>query len=127
VSPGARRRDPAWRAFAGALAFLAAPPAHAHERWADGSLVPPWVKAACCGPSDVHHLTADQVHLDGDRHVYRIDGYPYPIPTEKLLPSQDGDWWVFYEPAGVHCDHEGGGCHEDGPGPVFCFFGPLGM
>ena len=47
--------------------------AGAHDVWSDGDPVPAWVKAQCCGPSDAHHLTAEQVHVTGEG--YRLDGY----------------------------------------------------
>jgi hypothetical protein len=66
----------------------------AHERWANGDPVPAWVKAACCGPEDVHHLSPEQVHLiEG---AWRVDGYPDPIPVGTELPSPDGEYWIFY-------------------------------
>jgi len=33
-------------------------PAAAHDKWANGVEVPSWVKRSCCGPEDVHRLTA---------------------------------------------------------------------
>jgi hypothetical protein len=41
-------------------------PASAHDLWANGTAVPDWVKKSCCGPEDVHHLTAQQVHAMAD-------------------------------------------------------------
>ena len=85
--------------------------AEAHERWADGGPVPAWVKQQCCGPADAHHLQPAQVHVTPAG--YRVDGYRDVIPEDRLLPSPDGDWWVFYAtmPNG----------RQD---PVYCFFGP---
>jgi hypothetical protein len=87
-------------------------PAAAHDRWANGEPVPAWVKAACCGPDDVHHLRPDQVHQVGSE--YRVDGYPDPIPIGKAQPSPDGDYWIFYKhfPAGDYSQ-------------VYCFFTPF--
>lgn len=86
-------------------------PAPAHERWADGGPVPAWVKAQCCGASDAHHLTADQVHVTPEG--YRVDGYARVIREDRLLPSPDGSWWVFYR------------TYDDGSqSTVYCFFGP---
>lgn len=78
-----------------AAALVAAVPALAHDQWADGSPVPAWVKGACCGPQDVHHLKPEQVSRNkaGD---YVLDVYPDPIPAKTALPSQDGDYWVFF-------------------------------
>ena len=75
--------------------------ARAHDQWADGTPVPSWVKGACCGPTDVHHLTPDQVHREGDN--WRIDIWPGVIPASKVLPSQDGDYWAFFDASMMHC------------------------
>jgi hypothetical protein len=69
--------------------------ARAHDVWADGKAVPAWVKAACCGPDDVHHLRPDQVHRISDDY-YMVDCYPNRIPASNAQPSQDGDYWIFY-------------------------------
>ena len=103
---------PAVAAVAGlSLAAFFPRPVPAHERWASGEPVPAWVKAQCCGPADAHHLTADQVHVTPDG--YRLDGYSRVIREDKLLPSPDGSWWVFYRD------------YDDGSqSTVYCFFGP---
>ena len=85
--------------------------ARAHDLWADGGPVPGWVKAQCCGPSDAHHLTAGQVHVTP--HGYRLDGCSRAIAQDKLLPSPDGSWWVFYRD-----------CDDGSQSTVHCFFGP---
>jgi len=85
----------------------------AHDLWADGSIVPPWIKAACCGPDDVHHLRPDQVHRISDDY-YMVDGYRHRIPAKDALPSQDGDYWIFYR------DGRGGN-----QSMVYCFFVPM--
>ncbi len=86
-------------------------PVPAHERWASGDPVPAWVKAQCCGPADAHRLTAGQVHLTPEG--YRVDGYSRAIKQDRLLPSPDGSWWVFYRD------------YDDGSqSTVYCFFGP---
>ena len=85
--------------------------AHAHDRWDDGEPVPAWVKTECCGPTDAHHLRPDQVRRNaaGD---YVLDIYPDPIPAQIALPSQDGDYWLFfYNDYGFY-------------GSVRCFFVP---
>ena len=85
--------------------------ARAHDRWADGDPVPGWVKSQCCGASDAHHLTAGQVHVTPGG--YKLDGYSRVIREDKLLPSPDGSWWVFYRD------------YDDGSqSTVYCFFGP---
>ena len=93
---------------------MSSEPALAHDQWVDGSAVPGWVKDACCGPDDVHHLAPDQVHRVAGG--YRIDGYPWVIPDARLLPSRDGDWWAFYR--------LGEGSEFTS---VYCFFGPMGF
>ena len=96
--------------FAGALSVG---PAQAHDYWSNGRAVPAWVKAACCGPEDVHHLTPDQVHRISDGY-YMVDGYNRPGPVSSALPSQVGDYWIFYR------DNLGG--TQSG---VYCFFVPM--
>lgn len=83
----------------------------AHEQWADGSIVPPWVKASCCGPEDVHHLKHSQVQARPDG--WHVEGYKQVIAYGRELPSQDGDYWIFYKnyPDGTQT-------------PVYCFFTP---
>jgi hypothetical protein len=85
--------------------------AHAHDSWTDGSPVPAWVKSSCCGPEDVHHLTARQVQAKSDG--WHVDGYRQVLAYGKELPSQDGDYWIFYRelPDGSQT-------------PVYCFFAP---
>lgn len=91
--------------------ILASFPAMGHDTWADGSPVPPWVKAQCCGTQDVHHLSAGRVHIMADG--YHIDGIKTVVPMTRALPSMDGDFWAFWSPLGE-------------PEPViFCFFAPL--
>lgn len=81
-------------ALGGLLALCAGNPASAHDQWANGDPVPAWVKQACCGPDDVHHLTREQVHETADG--WRVDGYPDIIPIGTEQPSPDGDYWIFY-------------------------------
>src|SRR5262249_12272909 len=91
--------------------LTAAAPALAHDQWANGNPVPPWVKASCCGPEDVHHLTHAEVHaMAGGWHV---DGLRQVGADGRRLPSQDGDYWIFYKnfPDGSQT-------------PVYCFFAP---
>jgi hypothetical protein len=106
------------RSFAlvlGSFLGLSSSGAKAHDYWSDGSPVPPWVKAACCGPEDVHHLRPEQVHRISDQ-FYEVDGYQYRIPVQSALPSQDGDYWIFYR------DISGGSQSS-----VYCFFVPMGF
>src|SRR5271170_2070875 len=82
------------------LFALSAGGAEAHDYWSDGKPVPDWVKASCCGPADAHHLRPDQVHRISDDY-YSVDGYVRRIPVGQALPSQDGDYWIFYRADGV--------------------------
>jgi hypothetical protein len=100
-------------------------PSYAHDSWADGKAVPNWVKDSCCGPAEVHHLRPDQVHkVSGDeakklrpkyanfvgRHLeyYVVDGYLRPIYANgpNVIPSQDGDYWLFYDDGGKQCSDQ---------------------
>jgi hypothetical protein len=91
--------------------LLIASRAHAHDQWANGAPVPPWVKASCCGPEDVHHLTAAQVHAMPDG--WHVEGFSGVIAYGRELPSQDGDYWIFYR------------TFSDGTQtPAYCFFAP---
>jgi hypothetical protein len=91
---------------------LAAGSASAHDVWANGETVPEWVKKACCGPADAHHLTAGQVHILPDG--FRVDGYFEMIPKEKAQPSADGDYWIFYRTLS-----------NGQQSMVYCFYAPL--
>ncbi|MGO9423440.1 hypothetical protein [Roseiarcus sp.] len=97
------------------LGGLAVRPAAAHDVWANGVIVPGWVKSACCGPDDAHHLRPEQVHRVSDDY-YTVDGYRYRIPARAALPSQDGDYWIFYRDDG-----------SGGQSTVYCFFVPMGF
>ena len=97
------------------LCCLTCRPAAAHDFWASGDIVPGWVKSSCCGPDDAHHLRPDQVHRVSDDY-YMVDGYRYRIPAREALPSQDGDYWIFYRDNGV-----------GGQSAVYCFFVPMGF
>jgi hypothetical protein len=86
-------------------------PAGAHDLWSNGIVVPEWVKASCCGPDDMHHLTARQVHAMADG--WHVEGYRQVLAYGRELPSQDGNYWVFYK-----SDPDGSQT------PVYCFFAP---
>lgn len=108
-----------------ALAFVS--PALAHDEWANGGPVPAWVKASCCGPADAHHLRPDQVHRVSDEY-YEVDGYKRKIPAQQALPSQDGEYWIFYREGGEkQCAPEapGGKCWTEDQSGVYCFFVPM--
>jgi hypothetical protein len=105
--------------FVGVTARLAAAfalgvaPAVAHDLWSNGKPVPSWVKAACCGEADAHRLRPDQVRQN-DRGDYLVQGYRDPIAAKFALPSEDGDYWIFYRD------------NLDGSrSAVFCFFVPM--
>lgn len=94
-----------------AMVSVGVPVARAHDLWADGSPVPAWVKAACCGPNDVHHLVPSQVHALRDG--WHVDGYNSAVPYGTELPSEDGDYWGFW------ADYPHGGQSR-----MYCFFTP---
>jgi len=80
--------------------------AHAHERWADGSSVPAWIKSACCGEADAHVLGPSDYWIDANG--FHVVGVNAIVPLDKVLPSQDGKVWAFYaasagENASVYC------------------------
>ena len=94
------------------------PSALAHDVWADGSQIPVWVKSACCGKDEAHLLRPSQVHkVEGG---YRIDGYPLIVPDTSALPSQDGNYWAFYQIYGIVND-------KPQVSNIRCFFVPLGV
>lgn len=88
-------------------------PAWAHEKWSNGEVVPKWIKQACCGPSDVHHLTPEQVHLH-EGGSWSVDGYNKVIPPRTELYSPDGEYWIFYK------------TFDDGTqSSIYCWFVPM--
>lgn len=90
--------------------------------------IPDWIKSTCCGPQDAHKLRADQVHRRDNGHGdewWEVDGYYGPqnpsssgvlahIPDGEALPSQDGNYWIFYADYG-----------PGGQSGVYCFFVPM--
>ncbi len=88
--------------------------AEAHDLWANGTPIPKWIKASCCTAADAHHLRPDQVRRVSESY-YEVEGYFQRIPAAEALPSQDGDYWIFYK------DNKSGS--QTG---VFCFFVPMG-
>jgi hypothetical protein len=97
-----------------AASLLLASSAFAHNEWTNGAPVPAWVKNACCGPEDVHHLTAEQVRAMKDG--WHVDGYPRVLAYGQELPSEDGDYWIFYR---INMSGE-----DVSYSPVYCFFAP---
>jgi hypothetical protein len=123
-------------------------PTYAHDYWTDGKAVPNWIKASCCGPADVHHLRPDQVHkVSGDEakklrpnyakfvgahlNYFVVDGYFRPIYADgpNVIPSQDSDYWLFYNDGGKQCGGQpgdgGSRCYEQPQSDVYCFFVPM--
>lgn len=94
------------------FSLASAPAALSHDQWSNGGKVPDWVKQSCCGPADAHHLTPDQVHDMGTYYI--VDGYHRKIPHDQVLPSQDGDYWIFYNNYSTY-----------GQSAVYCFFVPM--
>jgi hypothetical protein len=80
--------------------------------------IPDWIQSTCCGPEDVHHLTAAQVQRNDDG-TYQVDGYRQPIPAARAQPSQDSDYWIFYRDT---ASSTGGDSSQSG---VYCFFIPM--
>lgn len=74
--------------------LLGITPCTAHDFWADGTAVPVWVKSSCCGADDAHLLREDQIHVLSDG--IHIDGRENIVPYDKVLPSQDGQIWGFW-------------------------------
>lgn len=91
------------------VAWVLLSPALAHDRWADGSPVPAWVKGYCCGPA--HHYRYDEVKITPDGFV--LPDYRKVIPMTKALPSEDGDYWAFF------VTYANGEQSE-----IYCFFAP---
>lgn len=79
--------------------------AQSHERWANGSAIPAWVKSSCCGPADANLLDISQIH--DVKGGYQIEGLDNIVPEDRTFDSQDGQVWAFYTPgtpkAFVHC------------------------
>lgn len=97
--------------------------------------IPDWIQKSCCGPQDVHKLRADQIYNQGDYYV--VDGYHERIPktlagkpNDKIMASQDGDYWIFY--ADNAAGWQGGmyGSHpyyQNASQSFYCFFLPMAL
>lgn len=94
------------------LFLILSTPSLAHDRWANTEPVPPWVKKACCGPDDAHHLRPEQVQQTSAG--WQVEGYNKLIPNGAELPSPDGTYWIFYRtfPDGSQTS-------------AYCFFVPI--
>ena len=92
---------------------ICASPTMAHEQWSNGKPVPDWVRSACCGPEESHHLSPSQVHAMPDG--WHVDGAHQVIAYGREFRSEDGEYWIFYRD------------YEDGTQIVFCFFAPEQM
>ena len=104
--------------------LMFASPALAHDTWANGDKVPDWVKKSCCGPADAHHLRPEQVHDMGD--WYEVDGYHGnggKISKKVVIPSQDGNYWIFY--ADYPAQQGMMGKQAASQSGVYCFFVPM--
>ena len=116
--------------FAGWCIF-GAPPAKAHDYWSTGQEVPVWVKQSCCGQADAHKLKGLGLDVHeaecGGKLCYRVDGFNGLVPYSSVLPSQDGDWWIFYREAGQSCPMESGKCEQLPQSQAFCFFVPMSL
>ena len=97
-----------------AAAFLlGAAPAVAHDQWANGKAVPAWIRSACCG-SGGRASSPARSGLANARGDYVVEGYHEPLAARFALPSQDGEYWIFYRD------------NLDGSqSAVFCFFVPM--
>lgn len=84
--------------------------ADAHQRWADGTEIPSWVKSVCCGKSDAHLLDDEDVTEDAEGN-YHIRGFNSVVKREAALPSQDNRISAFY---------------GNPDGMMYCFFVPMG-
>lgn len=87
--------------------------AAAHTQWVNGDAVPAWVKKSCCGPADAHPLDPSQVVEDGNGYVVTTGTLTLHVRRDHALPSQDGQYWIFYPPEEKHPY-------------IYCFFVPMG-
>jgi hypothetical protein len=111
------RRDPnatcSWLTIA--FLVLGTYEALAHDRWANNDPVPDWVKASCCGKTEAHEVSSEDVHHNANEGYYTFDnGYQGKVNDKQAIPSEDGHYWIFYS-----CPYEN--C------AVRCFFVPLGF
>lgn len=93
------------------LLSLASFPATGHDKWANGEQVPQWVSTACCGQADAHILGSNDYWIDA--HGFHVVGIDQAVPIDKVLPSQDGKVWAFYNVRSrdgvIHCVFYSGG------------------
>ena len=83
-----------------ALSLTLSHPSKAHDKWANNVAVPPWVKAACCGPNDVHLIDLKDIERgDGG---YMVAGNHW-FPDDHVFDSMDGEVWAFYDSIGNYC------------------------
>lgn len=81
--------------FLAAILAVATPgTARAHDKWADGTDVPSWVKSSCCGKEDAHILGPDDYAIEPDG--FHVKGVDMVVPMDLVKPSQDGQVWAFY-------------------------------
>jgi hypothetical protein len=114
--------------FAGPIPFSAPDIFVYKSARAEGApALPDWIQASCCGPGDAHKLRVDQVHRTNEG-FYRVDGYDRDIPASWAIPSQDGDYWIFYAgyPEGDTCSAQGACSHHAASqSSLYCFFVPM--
>ncbi len=87
-----------WRIIVIAALWSAATEVQAHEKWADGTIVPAWVKSACCGPQDVHVIDSDDVTGPNKQGFYHVKDIDTLVPSDRVYDSLDGVTYVFYAP-----------------------------
>lgn len=87
-----------WRVIVIAALWSAATQTQAHEKWANSTPVPAWVKSACCGPNDAHVIDSSDVSGPDKGGNYRVKDIETIVPGERVYDSLDGETWVFYDP-----------------------------
>jgi hypothetical protein len=61
----------------------------AHETWAKGTPVPPWVKSWCCSVADAHRLSLGQIRrVDGG---WSVEGFAHIVPDDRVSPLKRRD------------------------------------
>jgi len=108
------------------LVALAATPAAAHDFECGGRPVPSDVKLSCCGKADHHFVDPANVSRDaaGD-WIVRSGPWTFAIPDEKVQPSDDGCFHIFYEDRQSSAYEHGAEFRSAGEPTVYCFQAPL--
>ena len=42
------------------------------------------------------HICENEADYNRKLRDYEVDIYPFPIPARMALPSQDGEYWLFF-------------------------------